>query len=150
MPASPSGASLARRYPAARARRLDPAGYAVGHAHGQWTGWICDACAERLTVEEHRVGAQRALKRRVAALEQRLRIPVGGQPQCCSSPSVPWPERHRAARGGRQHSDQPPWMVSLEEYRAVRRELQVCRQSLADLTATLASVAAAADDPVLA
>jgi len=154
--ALPVVASAATRYPAARAQRLAPRGYAVGAARGRWTGWVCAPCAERLTVEEHQVGAQRALERRVACLEQQLRLPVRSQPATLTSPTVQWPERSRADRTGRQqvmrqvmHSEQAPWIVSLEAYRAVRRDLRVCRQSLADLTATLASIAAS-DDPVLA
>ena len=123
---------------------------------------LCPVCRpNRSTVEEHQVGAQRALARRVAHLEQRLWFPRGGHSPAPSSPLAPWPERQRAGRPsrpdgtGRQHAahaghrDQAPWIVSLEAYRAVRRDLRVCRQSLADLTATLASVAAS-DDPVLA
>jgi len=127
---------------------------------------LCPVCRpNRSTVEEHQVGAQRALARRVAHLEQRLWFPRGGHSPAPSSPLAPWPERQRAGRPsrpdgtGRQHAahaghrDQASWIVSLEAYQAVRRELRICRQSLADLTATLASVdhgASSADDPVLA
>jgi len=158
----PSLATRARRYPAARAWQLAPRGYAVGHARGRWTGWVCASCTERLTVEEHRTGAQRALARRVASLEQRLRLPASlpcsqlqprssrrspRPPMPIISPTAPWSARRRG--GGASHTSQWhfPLVVSLDEYRAVRRDLRACRRSLAELTATLASVA---DDPVLA
>ncbi len=143
LPAAPG----ATRYPAVRAQRLAPHGYAIGCDRGRWTGWVCAPCAERLTVEEHQVGAQRALERRVAHLEQRLRFPVRNQTQTPTSPPVHSAGRHRAANVIRQqlaHSAPTPWIVSLEAYRAVRRELRACRQSLADLTATMVDV----DDPI--
>jgi len=164
-------ATSARSVSAVNARRRTPGGYAIGRTRGRWTGWMCAPCEERLRIEEHQVAAQRALQRRVAQLERverGLRVGRGGRRVVDLIPGdartgVQTPAglgggRDEGRAGGRDRGEERgspgagrrAAVIALDTYRskrALRRDLRVCRASLAELTATLVSVA---DDPVLA